>query len=131
MAKVNWREKMHVTEDQIGDLRYAGYSYLRQGKYDIALRFFEALIILDPESSYDAQTLGALYLEVGNPGKALLQFDRALKLEADHAPTLLNLCKAFFMLGRVEEGLKLAHILKGNSDAKASSISRALILAYS
>jgi tetratricopeptide (TPR) repeat protein len=130
MGKVNWREKMHVTEDQISDLRYAGYSYLRQGKYDIALRFFEALIILDPESSYDAQTIGAMYLETGNPGKALIQFDRALKLEADHAPTLLNLCKAFFMLGRVEEGLKLAHILKGNADPKASSVSRALILAY-
>lgn len=131
MTKVNWRQEMKVSEDQISDLRYAGYSYLRQGKYSIALRFFEALVILDPESAYDSQTLGALYLETGNPGKALVFFDRALKLEADHAPTLLNLCKAFFMLGRVEEGLKLANILKSNSDPKASSVSRALILAYS
>lgn len=131
MSKINWREKMDMSEDQVSDLRYAGYSYLRQGKYDIALRFFEALILLDPQSAYDYQTLGALYLETGNPGKALVCFDRALKLESDHAPTLLNLCKAFFMLGKVEDGLKLANILKTNSDQKASNISRALILAYS
>jgi len=131
MAKIDWREKMHIEGDQLSDLRYAGYSYLRQGKYDIALKFFKALILLDRDNIYDCQTLAALYLETGSPGKSLSYFDKALQLDADHAPTLLNLCKAFFMLGKVEEGLKLAHILKGNADPKASNIARALILAYS
>lgn len=131
MAKVDWIKKLNINEDQLGDLRYAGFSYLRQGKYEIATTFFEALILLDPKNPYDSQTLGALYLETGQPEKALTHFDHALKLEPEHPPTLLNLCKAFFMLGKMEEGLKLANILKTSPDPRAASVSRALILAYS
>lgn len=131
MSRINWRDKLGWTEEHLEDLRYTGYAYLRQGKYDIAISFFEALTVLDPESAYDAQTLGALYLQVNNPLKALKCFDKALKLEADHAPTLLNLCKALFMLGKKEEGLKLAEILKNEPDPHISNSARALLLAHS
>lgn len=130
MSKINWLTSLGWTEEQLEDLRYAGYAYLRQGKYDIALSFFEALTVLDPESAYDAQTLGALYLQLNNPVKALKYFDKALKIEGDHAPTLLNLCKALFMLGKKEEGLKLANILKNEPDSTISNTAKALILAY-
>ncbi len=131
MSRINWLDKLGWTEEHVEDLRYTGYSYIRQGKYDIALAFFEALTVLDPESAYDAQTLGAIYLELNEPAKALKSFDRALKLEADHGPTLLNLTKAFFMLGKKEEGLKLAHILKDEQNPLISNVAKALFLAYS
>lgn len=131
MGRIKWREALGWTEEQLEDLRYTGYAYLRQGKYDIAISFFEALTVLDPESAYDAQTLGALYLQINNPQKALKCFDKALKLDADHGPTLLNLCKAFFMLGKKEEGLKLAHLLKNETDPRISNTAKALILAHS
>ncbi len=131
MSKINWLKSLGWNEDQVEDLRYAGYAYIRQGKYDIALPFFEALTVLDPNSSYDAQTLGALYLQLNNPVKALKCFDKALKLEADHAPTLLNVTKALFMLGKKEEGLKLAHILEREPDREIANVAKALILAYS
>lgn len=130
MSKINWREKINWDDENLDELRYAAYAYIRQGKYDIAIDFFEALTILDPESAYDAQTLGALYVQLGNPTKALRCFDRALKLEADHAPTLLNLTKALFMLGKKEEGLRLANILKNESNPDIANIAKALILAY-
>lgn len=131
MGKINWREKLGWSDENSDELRLAAYAYIRQGKYDIAIDFFEALLILEPESAYDAQTLGALFVQLGNPTKALKCFDRALKLEADHAPTLLNLTKALFMLGKKEEGLKLASILKNESDPTISNVAKALILAYS
>lgn len=130
MGKINWREKLGWNEEELEDLRFSGYSYLRQGKYDIAIKFFEATTVLDPDNAYDAQTLGALYLQINEPSKALKYFDKALKLEADHAPTLLNLCKAFFMLGKKEEGLKLANILKNEPDPIIANTARALILAH-
>ena len=86
MSRINWVEKLNWTQEHIEDLRYTGYSYIRQGKYDIALPFFEALVVLDSESSYDSQTLGAIYLQLNLPTKALKCFDKALKLEGDHAP---------------------------------------------
>ncbi len=131
MAKINWLEKLGWTEEQLEDLRSTGYAYIRQGKYDIAISFFEALNVLDQENAYDAQTLGALYLQMGNPHQALKYIDKALKLDADHAPTLLNLTKALFMLGKKEEGLKLANILKNEPNIAISNVARALLLAFS
>src|SRR5262245_16344861 len=130
MAKIDWKQQLGWTEDHLEDLRYAGYAYIRQGKYDIALPFFEALSVLDPESAYDIQTLGALYMQLNNPVKAIKAFDKALKLDADHGPTLLNLAKALFMMGKKEEGLKLANILKNEPNAFISNVAKALILAY-
>lgn len=131
MGKINWLESLGWTEEQIEDIRHTAFAYIRQGKYDIALPLFEALCVLDPESAYDAQTLGALYLQMNNPAKALKYFDRALKIEADHAPTLLNLTKALFMLGKREEGLRLAKILQNEPSSTIANMAKALILAYS
>ena len=130
MGTINWLKELGWNEDQMEDLRNAGYAYIRQGKYDIALPFYETLVVLNKENAYDAQTLGALYLQLNNPAKALKFFDRALKLEADHAPTLLNVTKALFLLGKKDEGLKLAAILKNEKDPKIANMARALLLAY-
>lgn len=132
MGTIKWMEKLGWTEEHIEDLRYTGYSYIRQGKYEISLAFFEALSVVDPTSAYDAQTLGALYLQMNQPNKALKQFDRALKLETtDHGPTLLNLAKTFFSMGKKEEGLKLVNMLKTDKNQTVANVSKALILAYS
>lgn len=128
---IKWMDKLGWTDEQIEDLRYTGFSYIRQGKYEIALPFFEALTVLKPDSAYDQQTLGALYIELGKPEKALKPLDKALQIEGDHAPTLINLTKAFFMLGKVEEGLRLANILKKEPMPAVSNMAKALILAYS
>lgn len=130
MGNINWLKEMGWSEDQVEDLRNAGYAYIRQGKYEIALPFYNALTVLNPDNPYDAQTLGALYLQLNNPAKALKAFDKALKLEADHAPTLINVTKALLMLGKIEEGLKLANILKTEKDPAISNMAKALILAY-
>ena len=130
MSRINWIEIVKWSEEELEELRFLGYAYLRQGKYDIALSFYEALSVLDPENAYDAQTLGALYLQLGNPAKALRYFDKALKLDADHSPTLLNLAKSLFMLGKRDEGLKLANVLKDEQNPVIANFAKALILAY-
>ena len=131
MGRINWLEKLGWGEEHIEELRNAGYSYIRQGKYETALPFFEALVILLPESAYDAQTLGAIYLQTNEPKKAVKFLDRALQLEADHSPTLLNLCKAFFMMGKKHEGRKLASVLANDANPFIASSASALLMAHS
>lgn len=130
MSRVEWIDILGWDQENLEDLRNTGYAYIRQGKYDIALSFFEALCVLNQDNAYDSQTLGALYLQIGNPSKALKYLDRALKFDTDHGPTLLNLTKALFMLGRIEEGLKLANILKTDQNPQISNTAKALLLAY-
>lgn len=130
MSQINWRKILDLKVEQIEDLRNAGYAYIRQGKYEIALPFFEALHVVNPKNAYDVQTLGALYVQLGNPAKALRYLDKALKIKPNHGPTLLNLTKAFFMMGNKKEGLKLAKILKKQSDPYIVSFAEALLLAF-
>ncbi len=130
MSDIDWMDKLGWNEEQIEDLRLTGYAYIRQGKYDIALDFFRALTILNPEDIYDAQTLGAIYVQLGRHEEGIKALENALKLDGDHTPTLVNLCKALFMSNKRQEGIKLAEILQSDKDARVSSQARALLLAF-
>lgn len=127
---INWQEFLKWDEEQIDDLRIAGYSYIRQGKYDVALPFFEALVVFDPNNTYDLQTLGALYLQMDDAGKALHFLNKSLELEPNHIPTILNRARALLILGFREQGLKIARKLRKDPDKYISDSAKALILAY-
>ena len=62
MAIVNWRAILGWTDEQLEELRFTGFSFLREGHYNKALIFFEALVVIDPTSIYDNQTLGRFVL---------------------------------------------------------------------
>lgn len=131
MGTVNWRQVLGWTESQVEELSLTGYYYIRQGKYDVALPFYEALIIVDAEKAYNWQTLGALYLELGNTKEAVEHLEKALEMNPKHAPTLLNHTKALIELGELKRGLKMAKVLKNHSNSQISSFASALLLAYS
>lgn len=130
MSNINWLEKLGWTEEHIEDLKYTGYSYIRQGKYEIALAFFKALIVLEPTDAYNFQMMGAIYMQTNQPEEAIMYLQKALKLPGNHGSTLLNLAKAFFTLGNTTEGLKIANILKNDKDPTISNIAKALIMAH-
>ncbi len=130
MSDVNWLEILGWGNEEIGDLRYVAYSYIRQGIYDVALTFFDALNVLSPPSAYDLQTIGALHLQLGNGLKALDFLDRALKMEPGHVLTQLNRAKALFMLGYKRQGLLQSLELEKSPDREVAVQASALVLAY-
>lgn len=129
MEGKQWLDLLGWSSPELSDLRYAGYAYLKQGKYEIALKFFEALIFLEDEP-YDLQTLGALHLQMGNNLSALNYLDKALEQTPDHLATLLNRAKALFQLGYRRQALEQTRNLKNSSDTYVSSQAEALLLAY-
>lgn len=131
MTKKNWLKELAWTEAHLDEIRHTAYYYIRQGHYQTALPLFEALTVLDPLSAYDAQTLGAIYVQTNQPLKAIKALDAALKLDADHAATLLNLAKAFFMSGKTQDGLRLAKILEKDSNPYIAGTAAALVMCYS
>lgn len=130
MNQIDWLELLGWDEEQIEDIRFAGYSFLKQGHYEHALKFFEVLTILPQEHLYDLQTIGALYLQIGNNLSALNYLERALKLDRFHEPTLLNRAKALVLLGYKKQGLSQAQKLENSSDKYIVDQARALMLAY-
>jgi tetratricopeptide (TPR) repeat protein len=127
---MNWQEILGWGTEEINDIRYVAYSYIRQGVYDVALTFFDALAVLTPPISYDLQTIGALHLQLGNGLKALDYLDRALKLEPNHYFSQLNRAKALFMLGYKRQGLVQSLELEKCEDKEIASQATALVLAY-
>jgi tetratricopeptide (TPR) repeat protein len=131
MNQIDWISILGWNDEELSDLRFVGYSYIKQGKYDIAITFFEALITLAPSSTYDMQTLGALYLQKGNNLMALNYIEKALKLDPSHQPTLLNRIKVLFALGYRKQALAQAKELKKSTDLEFINQAEALIIAYS
>lgn len=127
---MNWSEVLGWGDQEIADIRYLAYSYIKQGIYDVALTFFDALIVLSPSNPYDLQTLGALYLQMGNGEKALELLEQALKLTPGHLLTQLNRAKALFMLGYKRQGLAQALELEKSLDPEIASQAAALVLGY-
>jgi tetratricopeptide (TPR) repeat protein len=130
MQQTNWLSILEWTPEELEDLRFVGYSYIRQGHYEMALTFFEALVVLSNESIYDLQTLGALYLQTGNNLMALNSLEKAVKIDKDHAPTLLNRSKALLALGYKKQGLMQAKSLEAHPESNIASQAAALALAY-
>jgi tetratricopeptide (TPR) repeat protein len=130
MSQIEWLSILGWNKEELEDLRFVGYSYIKQGKYDIATTFFEALVILAPESVYDLQTLGALYLQKGNNLMALNYIEKAIKLDPAHLPTLLNRTKALFALGYRRQALSQARALEKCAQEQIAGQAQALILAY-
>ncbi|MFY7843327.1 MAG: tetratricopeptide repeat protein [Rhabdochlamydiaceae bacterium] len=116
MSLINWLEILNWGTDELEDLRFVGYSYIKQGKYEIALKFFEALCILEPQNSYHLQTLGAIYLEKEDYLLALNYLEKANKITPNHAPTLLNRAKTLFALGYHKQGVSQANRLLSHED---------------
>lgn len=130
MARVNWREILGWSDDQLDELRISGFAFLREGHYQKALLFFEALILLDPKSAYDHQTLGALYLQMNQNSKALRTLDRALELDPTNEPTLLNKAKALLALNQKNEAIPLIRTLEKSGDMTIANDALALVTAY-
>lgn len=118
------------TLDQLEEIRLAGFSFLREGKYDKALIFFKALVILDSKNAYDMQTLGALYLQMGKGDLAFETLSKAIALDPASDATRLNLVKAQFMIGKKLEALSMARQLDKSPDLTIAGDASALISAY-
>lgn len=131
MSQVDWQSLLGWTDEDLADLRFVGYAYIKQGHYKIALKFFSSLVILSPDSLYDLQIVGALHLQLGDNMAALNYLDRALSIDPTHGPTLLNRTKALLLLGYHKQGLAQAALLKTNQDPKVANQAEALLLSYS
>lgn len=131
MEEADWMEILGWGGEELEDLRFVGYSYLKQGKYEIALTFFEALVVLSPTNAYDHQTLGALHLQLNNNLMALSYIERALKLEPEHLPTRLNRVKALFTLGYRRQAIQQASELARSAEGPIANQASALLMSHS
>jgi lipoprotein NlpI len=130
MSEVRWGDVLGWGPSHLQELRFLGYTYLNEGRFDTARVFFEALVVVDPESSLNHRMLGAVFLMLGDSLKALDSLDKSLKLEPQNNFAKLNRAKALFYLGKNQEGIKAAEELKSCKEQEIANDAQALLLAY-
>jgi predicted Zn-dependent protease len=94
---------------------------VKQGKYDIALTLLETLEVLDSNDLYTLQTLGAIYIEMKKPEKALEFLLKALSLDPQNEMILFNKTQALISMGSKAEALEDCKLL---TNAKNPHIKR-------
>lgn len=130
MTKAAWNDLLGWSKDQLHTYRCNGYSYLKQGKYDAARIYFEALLLLQPGHHYDLKTLGAVYLFLGDAKRAIATIDKALALDPHDWGSRLNRAKALFLLGDRAAGIRAAQALTLCPIRPIADDASALVLAY-
>jgi predicted Zn-dependent protease len=98
--------------DELLNLQFIAFSYIKQGKYAIAASILEGLQVLEPSNVYILQTLGALCIELGNPYKALDLIEKALNLDPTNELCRYNKVQALISLGLKKQAFEECEHLK-------------------
>ena len=117
--------------DDMSNLQFVAYSYIKQGKFRFAESILEALEVLDPTNLYVLQTLGACYIETKNPYKALDSLEKALKLDPTNEMNRYNRVQALISLGLRKQALEDCETLKTSKDEFIRQKAEALLLSAS
>jgi len=113
------------------DVVYArGVLYLKQGKFAEAQEALEKATQLDPEHARAFAALGMAESDQGKYEAAIVPLEKALQLDAAVGwEAQWPLAKAFYLVGRYEEALKMSQAAREASKEKAPQI--ALLVAQS
>jgi tetratricopeptide (TPR) repeat protein len=128
---MNWLEVLDFNESNLDDIRVVGFSYLKQGHFSFAISCFKALVTLNPNGSYDNQTLGSLYLQDKKYMLALEYLDKSISLNPKNYLAILNRTRALISLGYINQALTQAKALQSCKNNKIASQAEAIISAYS
>lgn len=127
MIELDWQDILGWKSEHISQARSLGYLYYKQGQYDIASKFFEALLVINPHALYELRTLGATYYKLDRPKEALVLLDRALDIDPSHLPTLMNRCRILLALGDRRSALEIASLLRDCGNQRVAKTADALI----
>jgi cytochrome c-type biogenesis protein CcmH/NrfG len=102
-----------------------GNLYFDAERYDDAIKWYAEAVALSPNDVNLSTDLGVSYYYVNQADKALVQFDHSLKLDANHAKTLLNLgiVRAFGkqdLAGATEAWQKLMKLAPDSPEGQAA-----------
>jgi Flp pilus assembly protein TadD len=81
------------------------HALFRAGKLGEAEKLFQSLVALDPYDGYFHTALGACFQRGRRFAEAAREYARALEIDRDNGPALVNRGECLLELGMVEKGL--------------------------
>jgi protein O-mannosyl-transferase len=100
-----WADAKKKAPNLVRPYNNLGEAYDKQGKYDLAIKEFEAAIQLSPGYFFGLNNLGNVYGKKKNYPKAIHYFKKALAQKSDYAPAHYNLARALHLVGKPQDAL--------------------------
>ena len=101
-----------------------GKAYRSDHKYDLAVTDYQAAVQVDPNLDIAYYEMGAAYQELGNHGKAIESFNRAIALKGDNAGYLYARCVSESWISKFGDAAndcrKASHLKPGDADMLAT-----------
>jgi len=127
---VEWRSVVGWGQEEIDELRSIAYAYMRQGQMTLAHTFFEALVVLQPNSLYDLRMLASLRDLLGDPAGAIEVYQQLLKNEPNDLFASIGLSKALLATGQRGPAMERLRLLSTCANRLIANDAQALLLAY-
>ena len=100
--------KKHITESRVLNLKEAN-AYQKIGEYDLSIGIYREILKKQPKNYVALFSLGALYDQMGQKGKASTIYQQTLDISNDYTPALNNLAYLYVdNYGKIDEALVLA-----------------------
>ncbi len=101
-----WADAKKKAPNLVRPYNNLGEAYDKQGKYDLAIKEFEAAIQLSPGYFFGLNNLGNVYGKKKNYPQAIHYFEKALAQKPDYAPAHYNLARAQHLVGKPQAALQ-------------------------
>jgi tetratricopeptide (TPR) repeat protein len=124
-----------VAEDEIRyhtliENRQKAYSYVRLGKFRLALPYLENIVEQSPENVQDLKVIGMVLLHIYRATDAIVYLRKSLEMDPGDAHVQINLASAYFDVGAIADGLSLCYPLKNHPDLYISQNALDLIAQF-
>lgn len=118
-----WLAAAGIAQQQSPEQLFAEAVKLHQaGQYQAAIKAYEAFLSIQPQAVEALSNLGAVYARLGNYGKAIEQYRKALGL-AENPGVRFNLALAYYDSGQFRSAVpELERVLKATPDNTRAAV---------
>lgn len=102
-----WLGILEVDPNYAGAYNLLGYLELNQGNFKQAIEYLQRYAFLAPEDANPHDSLGEVYMVIGEYEKAETEFRTSVTMQPDFYHSLINLAKTYLARGQLETGREI------------------------
>lgn len=129
-GEITLAELEGIDRNHLYTIAEIGYVLMEEGKLEDAKKIYEGLIEMEPRDYYFHSVLGAIYQQLRKNESALEEYNRAIELNPEDIPSLVNSAEILLHNGKLlesSERLKRAINLDKNGEDPWAMRARALV----
>ncbi len=106
-AEAIWYELLDIDPNYARAYNWLGYLEANQGHYDKAVSHLQKYAFLSPDIANPHDSMGEILSYIGRYEESESEFIKALEIQPDFFPSLLNLARVYLAQGKIKKGVDI------------------------